>query len=210
MRRYTCGRLLALAAAAAMIAQPQCLAAEAQSPLAVTPSQATPVADVALGMDGLLTGQAVSVQGKPLAAETVVISDGRQHLSTMTDAKGQFKFTGLRGGAYMIYTSQQSYTCRAWKEGTAPPSATRGVMIVHGNETVLGQNRWERSMGRQANCGEQVYCGDQIGCGTPVTGGAFGGAREALRNPLVIGGIVAAAVAIPVAIHNSNDDDPTD
>jgi hypothetical protein len=143
-----------------------------------------------------------------LAGETVVISDGRQHLSTTTDAKGQFTFTGLRGGAYTVYTSQQTHTCRAWKDGTAPPSATRGLMIVHGNETVLGQNRWERTMGRGTNCGAQVDCGDQVGCGTPVMGGAFAGARDALRNPLVIGGIVAAAVAIPVAIHNSNDDDP--
>jgi hypothetical protein len=170
--------------------------------------QPTPVADVALGMDGLLTGQAINVQGKPLAAETVVISDGRQRLSTTTDAKGQFKFSGLRGGPYTIYTSQQSYSCRAWKEGAAPPSATRGLLIVHGNETVLGQNRWERGMGRRTNYAERVYCGDEIGCGTPVTGGAFAGVREALQNPLVVGGIVAAAVAIPVAIHNADDDDP--
>jgi hypothetical protein len=208
MRWFTCGRVLALAAAAVMAAPSQLCAADVHLPVGARQTPATAVADIALGMDGLLTGQAMSMQGQPLAGETVVISDGRQHLSTTTDAKGQFTFTGLRGGAYTVYTSQQTHTCRAWKDGTAPPSATRGLMIVHGNETVLGQNRWERTMGRGTNCGAQVDCGDQVGCGTPVMGGAFAGARDALRNPLVIGGIVAAAVAIPVAIHNSNDDDP--
>ncbi len=39
-------------------------------------------------------------------------------------------------------------------------------------------------------------------------GQSFGGFRSLITNPWVIAGIVAAAVAIPVAIHNSNDDGP--
>ena len=38
--------------------------------------------------------------------------------------------------------------------------------------------------------------------------GQWGGFKKVITNPWVIAGIVAAAVAIPVAIHNSNDDDP--
>ena len=37
--------------------------------------------------------------------------------------------------------------------------------------------------------------------------GQWGGFKKVITNPWVIAGIVAAAVAIPVAIHNSNDDD---
>ncbi len=37
--------------------------------------------------------------------------------------------------------------------------------------------------------------------------GQWSGFKKVITNPWVIAGIVAAAVAIPVAIHNSNDDD---
>lgn len=37
--------------------------------------------------------------------------------------------------------------------------------------------------------------------------GNWGGFKSVITNPWVIAGVVAAAVAIPVAIHNSNDDD---
>ncbi len=39
-------------------------------------------------------------------------------------------------------------------------------------------------------------------------GQSWDGFKNVITNPWVIAGIVAAAVAIPVAIHNSNDDDP--
>ncbi len=99
MRRFPCGHALALAAAMAMTAPLQVFAADLQVPAVSAQAAVTPTADVALGVEGLLTGQAMSMQGQPIAGETVVLSDGREHLSTTTDEKGQFQFTGLRGGA---------------------------------------------------------------------------------------------------------------
>jgi hypothetical protein len=190
MKPLACGRIAAFAAAAAMTAPPHLFSAEVLGLPAAVEAPAMRVADVALGGDGSLSGQAMSLQGQPLANLPVVITDGRQQAATTTDAKGQFRFAGLRGGAYSVHTGQQIHACRAWKAGTAPPSATRGLMVVQGHETALGQ-----------------FCGSPVECGTPVTGGVFAGARDALRNPLVIGGIIAAAIAIPVAVHNSDDDD---
>ena len=65
-------------------------------------------------------------------------------------------------------------------------------MVFQGDPTVLGQN-----------CGAPV-CGTPV-CGSPVYGPG-GRIRNALANPLVVGGIAAAAIAIPVAIHNADDD----
>jgi hypothetical protein len=190
MKRLACGRIAALAAAAAMTAPHNVRAADFGLPTAALEAPAMRVADVALGADGSLNGQVMTLQGQPLANQPVVITSTRQQAATTTDAKGQFRFAGLRGGAYAVHIGQQTHMCRAWKAGTAPPSATRGLMVVQGHETALGQ-----------------FCGTPVECGTPVTGGVFAGAREALRNPLVIGGIVAAAIAIPVAVNNSDDDD---
>ncbi|NLS96510.1 MAG: hypothetical protein GXX96_30600 [Planctomycetaceae bacterium] len=39
-------------------------------------------------------------------------------------------------------------------------------------------------------------------------GQSWRGFKKVITNPWVIAGVVAAAVAIPVAIHNANDDDP--
>jgi hypothetical protein len=131
-----------------------------------------------------------------LAGQTILLSNGRSVASTTTNDRGEFEFAGVKGGAYSVHTGEQTQTCRVWTSAAAPPSATRGLMIVQGDQAVLGQNR-----------GPFIGCGTPVYCGTPV-GGAGLGMREALRNPLVIGGIVAAAIAIPVAVHNSNDDDP--
>ncbi len=51
--------------------------------------------------------------------------------------------------------------------------------------------------------------GALIVIGNPVVRGQYGpGLRNMLANPWVVGGIVAAAVAIPIAIHNANDNSP--
>ncbi|MBN1590813.1 MAG: carboxypeptidase regulatory-like domain-containing protein [Pirellulales bacterium] len=45
--------------------------------------------------------------------------------------------------------------------------------------------------------------------GKNVARGQYGsGLRNMLANPWIVGGIVAAAVAIPVAIHNADNDSP--
>jgi hypothetical protein len=152
------------------------------------------VTDVALDVEGALHGQALTPQGQPLANQAVVLDDGIAQRSATADANGRFRFDAVRGGAYRVSVANQTQFCRAWRYGTAPPAATGGLMVVQGGPTVLGQ-----------------YCGSPVGCGTPVSGGFFGGGgggfRNAMRNPLVVGGVVAAAIAVPVAIANSDDDD---
>jgi hypothetical protein len=189
------GRLAAWTATAAMIVSPGLAGAAEPAalgpPLAAT-SPAYCVADVALDVDGSLRGQAVTLQGQPIAGAQVLLDDGVEQVAATTDAGGQFQFDAVRGGAYRLQVGAQTQFCRAWKYGTAPPAATRGVMVVQGDQAILGQN-----------------CGGAVGCGSPVRAG-LGGCGKLLSNPLVVGGVIAAAIAIPVALANSDDDDAID
>jgi hypothetical protein len=143
--------------------------------------EAFTVTDVALGSGGTLDGQVVDAQGKPLAGTEVAI----RHLAseaarTVSDASGRFRVTGLRGGAYEIVAGPRSTVCRLWAAQTAPPSARPAALVVVGDEHVLGQC-YPRTCNR-------LKCW--------------------LANPWVIAGIIATAVAIPVALHNCKDDKP--
>lgn len=179
----------AWAAIAVLVVQPQCLfAAERSIVKASTTANASrtlTVVDVALQNDGLLRGQFVDKQGQPLSAAEIQITDGHKQWRAETDANGQFQLTKLSGATYRLQVGQQVQILRAWADGTAPPSATKGLLLVRDGDIILAQN-----------------------CGSPVCGSAIRAAKHPLANPWIIGGLVAAAIAIPVAIHNSDDDDP--
>lgn len=193
MKRFLyVGRTATWIAATSMIIGPAW--AQAPAPQAGRSAEASPpqmqTVDVALDAQRRLSGQVVDVAGNPATQTAVTLLNGKQQLHATTDAQGQFEIDGVRGGAYLARVGNQWKQVRAWAPGTAPPSANKGLMMVHGDQVVRGQ----------------AYCGSPVGCGSPVSAG-FAGMREALSHPLVLGGIIAAAIAIPVAIHNSDDDD---
>jgi carboxypeptidase family protein len=131
-------------------------------------------ADLALGGDGSLRGQAVNAQGKPVPLTRVSLrQNDREVATTTTDRNGHFLLPGLRGGTYQLVAGQASVTYRLWQAKMAPPSATRAALVVVDGRQVLAQH------------GPLGYW---------------------LSNPWVVAGLVAAAVAIPVAIHNHQVD----
>ncbi len=133
----------------------------------------TVTVDVSLSADGMLPGQAVNSEGKPVPLTPVSIrQDDREIATTRTDRNGHFTLSGLQGGTYQLVVGQASVTYRLWRAKMAPPSATQAVLIVVDGRQVLAQ---------------------QLSWGW-------------LRNPWIVAGLVAAAVAIPVAIHNSQND----
>jgi len=182
-------------AIAILVVEPQCLLAVehsiVQSSTSASITQALTVFDVAIQSDGLLHGQIVDKQGRPLVAAEIQIqsSTADKPFRTQTDAQGRFQMAGLSGAIYSLQVGQQSQLLRVWATGTAPPSATTGVLFVQDSDVVLAQN-----------CGSPV-CGSSVGAGR--RGGFI---KQALSNPWVVGGLVAAAIAIPVAIHNADDD----
>ncbi|MCA9234375.1 MAG: carboxypeptidase regulatory-like domain-containing protein [Planctomycetales bacterium] len=176
-------QLQGLAAAAAcmcMLAAPALAAPTGQA--AAHPS------DVALAAGGELVGQLVDAQGAPLANAPVSIqSQGREVVQATTDAQGQFRITGLKGGVYEIVAPGHYQAYRFWAPRTAPPAATAGVLMVADGDLARAQ------YGAGAPC-------------APCKPGPFGTAMGwVAQHPLLTAGIVAAAIAIPLAI---DDDDP--
>jgi hypothetical protein len=142
------------------------------------------VSDVALAQGGLLTGQVLDEQMRPLAgADVAIYANGRTVATSATDDNGAFAVAGLHGGFHQITTPHAVQNCRFWAAGTAPPRATQGLRIVDGAGVVRGQ--WGPP---------------------PMVNGFVRNAKVWATNPFVVGSIIAAAVAIPVALSNDHDD----
>ena len=170
----------------------QAAAIEARpNPLAA--GRAPSVPDVALDAGGTLHGRVVDVQGNPLGGTAVAIRHlDRELARTISDESGRFRLTGLRGGVYGIVAGQSGTVFRLWIPNTAPPSAQPAALVVVGGEQTLAQGGcgpWGCDPSRPA----RQTC-DRLKCW--------------LANPLVIAGIIATAVAIPVALHNARDHEP--
>jgi len=137
------------------------------------------VVDVALRDGGVLLGQVVDPQGAAKAGAAVSVRyEDRELVTTSADPDGYFAVKGLRGGVHQVATQEGHAVYRLWAPGTAPPAAQDGVLLVAGSDVTRGQ--W----------------------------GGGGGLKTFLANPLVITGIVATAVAVPVALHNSRSSSP--
>jgi len=129
--------------------------------------------DVELRDGGVLLGQVVTPENRPVAGVDVLLRSGTQELGvSKTDNDGYFTFSGLRTGVYQVATPEGQAAYRVWTQGTAPPGAPIGALVVNGNDTVRGQSGM-----RSLKC--------------------------FFTNPWVIAGIIATAIAVPVAIHNS-------
>ena len=148
-------------------------------PVAMAAPQAPPITDIALQSGGVLVGQIASDQGQPLVnAPVSIIRRGKEIAQVATDRHGAFAIPNLQGGVYQVATAGQRGVYRLWAPHTAPPSARQGLALVSG-DVVRGQEM----------------------------GGSFSRFAGWVKNhPLMTGGIVAAAIAIPLAIDNNNND----
>lgn len=151
---------------------------------ASTPRQPLAI-DVELQSEGLLIGQLVAANGAPSEGTVVTLrlSDGREAVAK-TNADGGFAFRGVRGVA-QLKSEKAAVVVRGWAQGSAPPSATPALLMVEGDAVARGQH----------------YAGG--GTQQMVTRG-----KSLLANPLFVAGVVGTAIAVPVAIANSDDDDP--
>lgn len=179
LQRPLVGLLATVVALSPMLAQAQKPAIAEQKP-----AQALAV-DVTLHEDGVLIGQLVGASGKPSADSKVrlILPNGRKAEAT-TNADGGFAFKNVRGVA-RLESDKTALMVRSWTSEAAPPSAAPAVLLVEGDEIARGQ----------------YYAG-------PAANGTVSYTKRLLANPLFVAGVVGTAVAIPVAIHNADDDDP--
>lgn len=148
------------------------------------PAPAHVVRDVELGYGGLLIGRLLDANGRPLAGVEVTITSGNKPLATThSDAEGVFAVSNLRGGVHSIATAENLQVCRLWTPGTAPPQAPKSIDLVNDASVVRGQY------------------------GPPPGNRFIRSAKVWATNPFVVGGVVAAAIAIPVAL--SDNDGPS-
>jgi hypothetical protein len=133
--------------------------------------------DVALREGGVLVGQVVNQQGVAQANTNVSVRYANHEVvRTTTDENGVFAAKGLRGGQYQLTTDNGVSTCRLWAADTAPPSAKPAALVVAGDNVVRGQ------------------------------GAARGWVNWMKTHPYLTAGVVATAVAVPLAIANDDDD----
>ena len=130
--------------------------------------------DVALSDGGLLVGQVVNAQGAAAKnAPVSVYRQGQEIAKARTDDRGYFAVRGLGGGIYQVKAAEGHGLYRLWAPGQAPPAAQKGVLVVAGRDMVRGQGELLGTLGM------------------------------GLGSPLLIAGVVAASIAVPVAVHNS-------
>lgn len=177
------GLLVALASIGVAFPQPLVGAAEPAGGDFHGAMPAAEIADVSLAAGGVLTGYLLDAAGRPASGVVVTVagSSGSVQAAT-TDVRGTFTVAGLKGGAYRVVAGESNWAVRLWAAGTSPPSADGVLRLVSGPATVRGQRE----------------------PGPPLSW--YEGMKYWLTNPYVVGGIVAAAVAIPVVIHNANQD----
>lgn len=137
--------------------------------------------DVALQKGGILVGRLVDSSGAPIAGAPIsLLYSSRVVAKAQTNKQGKFTFSRLRGGVYQVAAPDAQQLYRLWATGTAPKAAGQVAHLVAGQPVVRGQ-----------------YTSGQY------TGGRMG---RWLRNPLCLTAIAATAIAVPVALHNSDRD----
>lgn len=132
--------------------------------------------DVVLGTDGKLCGQVVNQQGVPQVATPVVLSQGDQIVG-------------------IAETDEAGRFELAQVRG--------GIYQLHTAGGVGNYRVWtHRTAPPSAVEQVQLVHDEAIALGQLGNGKVMG----FLTNPWVVAGIVATAVAVPVAIHNNDDD----
>lgn len=184
----------AMISALTMFSSGPVIAAQSHSQVAST--TAPMVSDVRLTAGGIVKGSVVNPQGSPIPSGSVTVYfDDNEVARTKTDDSGHFQIAGLRGGVHQVVTSGGRTTLRFWENDTAPPVAVSSVLIVSGHHCIRGQNCRPGCAPACAPCG--TSCG-------PACGPGYGCYLHA--KTLVVGGFIAAAIAVPIALSNDDDD----
>jgi hypothetical protein len=170
-------------------------------------SQAAAVIDVALADGGVLAGQAVNAQGAPLAATPVSIrAERREVLQAVTNERGEFSAHGLKGGVYEVVVAEHRGVYRLWAPRTAPPSANRGVMAVSGNIVRAQYAPPSPAAVLQTPIPGYIETIPYAPAGPNGPGPMKKSLHWMKNHPWITAGVVATAIAVPVAVSESDDD----
>jgi hypothetical protein len=134
------------------------------------------ITDVGLQEGGTLRGQVLNVQGLPQYGVAVTVSYQNSAVAqTSTNAQGEVVVTGLRGGVHFVTTTQGTAACRFWASDTSPPNVKTHLLVVSEQTVLRGQPGPRHAIAHM------------------------------LSNPLLMGGILAIAIAVPAGISAAQD-----
>ncbi|MGQ9505107.1 MAG: carboxypeptidase-like regulatory domain-containing protein [Thermogutta sp.] len=149
---------------------------ETQPRPAASPPQIR-IPDISLGEKGILSGKVVDAQGNPVSqAEIAVYQANATVAKVISGEHGDFCVTGLRPGVYQLIVLPNQGVTVRVWEKRAAPPAARSQLLVVVNYDTVRGQR-------------------RIGELLPLD-----------NTTIVVGGMVAAAIAIPIAVANSTDD----
>ena len=160
-----------------------------EPPVAMTHTSES-LLDVALDPTGDLQARLLNTASDPLAGRRVeVVKNGQVIAHAETDELGRLTIPGLTGGVYQLRTANTTCVFRVWTNTAAPPSAVTNVAMTETGIVVRGQGA--------CDCGSCTSC-----TGTAPVG-------FAPAEPIMIAALLAAAIAVPIAVHNSGSDSPS-
>ena len=154
------------------------------------------VTDVRLDAQQRLRGQFVDRQGRPQDARHVQLS-GRDGVvgRAETDRDGLFCFESVAGGVYQLRIENQAAVCRVWTAPSAPPTAQPAILLVDG-AAVRGQQAGFTPAPAPPCHPTQTG---------PYSGHFDGAIMRTLSSPWVVGGLIAAGIAVPLALADDSE-----
>lgn len=142
--------------------------------------------NVELQADGSAVGQLVTDSGLAVTGMDIKVHDQKDvkqvSSKATTDKSGQFVINNLNSGTLVLSVGNESFACRVWQHGTAPPKSLTSFALVAGSDVVRGQDcvPCKPTMMQRLRC---MSAGQKLGLGL----------------------VVAAAIALPIVLNDDED-----
>lgn len=112
-------------------------ASEGPKPLPKAPQRIV-VRNIELPTSDLVTGQLVDSTGIGIASKSVELEQRQGKVLTKTDPNGRFQ-AKVYPGHCIFRVGDETYACRFWSKGTAPPNSLKTLALVSATDVVRGQ-----------------------------------------------------------------------
>ena len=139
--------------------------------------------NVELNQQNELAGQLVDSTGTPIAGKKILVRDQKDPNEAgqvvVSDADGKFTLPQLRSGRVVFDVDKETYACRVWANGTAPPKSLTSISVVPETQTEVVRGQGGGPLNRLRSL-------------TPT-------------QKIILGVLVAAAIVIPIALDDDDD-----
>lgn len=153
------------------------------------------IRNIELRANGTAVGKVYDARGQVAADTRVQFHSAAGVVEGRSDENGIVSVSGLKGGPCAINVGGNSYGCRFWAAGTAPPNSLTSFVVVHQSTPVVRGNL------------DSEGCYVPEGCDSPEGGGFLGVLTGASTSQLLGVGLFAGAIAAAVVAVSRNASD---